>query len=84
MVPGTTSLRATQLADQLTRAAPGAPRRDQAPPAYTVSVGIAQCSPCHDLPALLMQADLAMYEAKQAGGGCWRIFGGAPAAGIGQ
>jgi diguanylate cyclase (GGDEF)-like protein len=80
MVPGTASLRATQLADQLTRAAPGAPRRDQAPPAYTVSIGIAECPPCPDLPALLMEADLAMDEAKRAGGGCWRIFGGAQAA----
>jgi hypothetical protein len=29
-----------------------------------------------------MQADLAMYQAKQAGGGRWRIFG--DAAGNGQ
>ena len=27
-----------------------------------------------------MHADLAMYEAKQAGGGSWRIFGDADAA----
>jgi hypothetical protein len=27
-----------------------------------------------------MHADLAMYEAKQAGGGGWRIFGGATGA----
>jgi diguanylate cyclase (GGDEF)-like protein len=80
MVPGPSSLRATQLADELTRAVPGAPRREQAPPAYTVSIGIAECPPCPDLPALLMQADLAMDQAKQAGGGCWRIVGGTPAA----
>jgi len=36
---------------------------------------------------LLGQADLAMYEAKRAGGNCWRIFGGstgADPAGIGH
>jgi diguanylate cyclase (GGDEF)-like protein len=81
MVPGITSLRAIQLADQLTRPAPGAPGRDRAPPAYSVSIGIAECPPCRDLSVLLIQADLAMYEAKQAGGGCWRIFGNAAAAG---
>jgi diguanylate cyclase (GGDEF)-like protein len=80
MVPGTTRLRAIQLADQLTRPAPGAPGRDRAPPAYSVSIGIAECPPYADLSVLLMQADLAMYEAKQAGGGCWRIFDAAAAA----
>jgi diguanylate cyclase (GGDEF)-like protein len=79
MVPWTTRLRAIQLADQLTRPAPGAPGRDRTP-AYSVSIGIAECPPCHDLSVLLRQADLAMYEAKQAGGGCWRIFGDATAA----
>jgi diguanylate cyclase (GGDEF)-like protein len=80
MVPGITSLRAIQLADQLTRpAAPGDPGR--ALPPYSVSIGIADCPPCRDLSVLLRQADLAMYLAKHAGGGCWRIFSDAAAAG---
>jgi diguanylate cyclase len=81
MAAGTASLRAVQLAEQLTRPAPGAPGRDRTPPAYSVSIGIAECPPCHDLSVLLRQADLARYEAKQAGGGCWRKFGSAAAAG---
>jgi predicted signal transduction protein with EAL and GGDEF domain len=39
------------------------------------SIGIAESPPCRDLSVLLMQADLAMYAAKQDGGGCWRIVG---------
>jgi GGDEF domain-containing protein len=27
-----------------------------------------------DLPTLLAHADAAMYEAKRAGGGCWRLY----------
>ncbi|MGH3177996.1 MAG: hypothetical protein ACRDPF_29480 [Streptosporangiaceae bacterium] len=37
-------------------------------------MGIAECAPCRDLPALLAHADRAMYEAKRAGGGCWRLY----------
>jgi diguanylate cyclase (GGDEF)-like protein len=77
MVPGITSLRAIQLADQLTRPVSRVLGRDGKPLAYTVSVGVAECPPCEDLTVLLMQADLAMYESKQAGGGRWRIFGDA-------
>jgi diguanylate cyclase (GGDEF)-like protein len=77
MVPGITNLRAIQLADQLTRPVSRVPGRGGKPLAYTVSIGIAECPPCPDLSVLLMQADLAMYEAKQAGGGRWRIFGDA-------
>ena len=79
MAAGTASLRAIQLAEQLTRPAPGVPGRARTPPAYSVSIGIAECPPCHDLSVLLRQADLARYEAKQAGGGCWRIFDAAAA-----
>jgi diguanylate cyclase (GGDEF)-like protein len=82
MVPGITSLRAIQLADQLTRSVARVLGRDGKPLAYTISIGIAECPPGGDLPTLLMQADLAMYQAKQAGGGRWRIFG--DAAGNGQ
>ena len=40
-------------------------------------VGIAESAGCRDLPSLLARADLAMYEAKRAGGGCYRVFQGA-------
>ncbi|HEY0932826.1 MAG TPA: GGDEF domain-containing protein [Trebonia sp.] len=75
MVPGITSLRAIQLGDQLIRPPGRALGRDGKPLAYSVSVGIAECPPDASLSVLLMHADLAMYEAKQAGGGGWRIFG---------
>ena len=75
IVPGITSLRAIQLADQLTRPVAQVLGRDGKPLTYNASVGIAECPPGGDLPTLLMHADLAMYEAKQAGGGGWRIFG---------
>jgi diguanylate cyclase (GGDEF)-like protein len=77
MVPGITSLRAIQLADQLSRPVSRVLGRDGKPVPYSVSIGIAECPPCGDLSVLLMHADLAMYEAKEAGGGGWRIFGDA-------
>ena len=77
MVPGITSLRAIQLADQLTRRVTRFHGSDGKPLGYTASIGIAECPPDGDLTTLLMHADLAMYEAKQAGGGGWRIFGDA-------
>jgi diguanylate cyclase (GGDEF)-like protein len=76
MIPGTTSARAVQLAAGLT----GPPARvtgaDGSPVAFTLSVGIAESASCRDLPSLLARADLAMYEAKRAGGGCYRVFQG--------
>jgi diguanylate cyclase (GGDEF)-like protein len=76
MIPGTTSLRATQVAAHLT----GPPTRvtgsDGKPVTFTVSVGIAESEHCADLPSLLARADRAMYQAKRAGGGCWRVFEG--------
>jgi diguanylate cyclase (GGDEF)-like protein len=78
MVPGITSLRAIQLADQLTRPA-ARTLGDGKRLAYTVSIGIAESPPCTDLSVLLMQANLAMTQAKRAGGGAWRIFGDAAA-----
>jgi hypothetical protein len=45
------------------------------PVTFTVSVGIAASARGGDLPSLLARADLAMYEAKRAGGACWRVFG---------
>ena len=74
MVPGITSLRAIQIAARLT----GPPARvtgsDGNPVTFTVSVGIAECAPGRDLPTLLAHADRAMYQAKRAGGGCWRLY----------
>jgi diguanylate cyclase (GGDEF)-like protein len=75
MLPGITSLRAIQLAEQLTRLVARFHGSDGKPLAYSASIGIAEYPLDGDLTTLLMHADLAMYEAKQAGGGGWRIFG---------
>lgn len=75
LVPGITSVRATHLANQLTRRVSDFHGSDGKPLAYNSSVGIAECPPYEDLTALLIHADRAMYVAKQAGGGDWRIFG---------
>ena len=76
IVPGITSLRAIHLADQLTHRVTDFHGSDGKPLAYNSSVGIAECPPYDDLTTLLIHADRAMYAAKQAGGGGWRIFGG--------
>jgi hypothetical protein len=76
MVPGITSRRAIQIADQLARPPTRVLGRDSKPLAYTVSIGIAECPAGGDLPSLLTHSDAAMYEAKQAGGGGWHIFHG--------
>jgi diguanylate cyclase (GGDEF)-like protein len=74
VIPQISSLRAIQIAARLT----GPPARtsgaDGQPVTFTVSVGIAELGGCLDLPALLAHADAAMYEAKRAGGGCWRLY----------
>jgi diguanylate cyclase (GGDEF)-like protein len=75
IVPGITSLRAVHLADQLTHRVTDFHGGDGEPLAYNSSVGIAECPPYEDLTALLIHADRAMYAAKQAGGGDWRIYG---------
>jgi PleD family two-component response regulator len=70
---GITSLRATQIADQLARRTARVLGRDGKPLTYTASIGIAECLPGWDLPTLLTRADQAMYEAKRPGGGSWRL-----------
>ena len=75
IVPGITSVRAIHLADQLTHRVTDFHGSDGKPLAYHSSVGIAECPPYDDLTTLLIHADRAMYAAKQAGGGTWRIFG---------
>ena len=80
LVPGITSVRAIHLADQLTHRVTDFRGGDGKPLAYQASVGIAECPPFDDLTTLLIHADRAMYAAKQAGGGGWRIFGDAAGA----
>jgi diguanylate cyclase len=74
VIPGTTGVPAAEIAGQLT----GPPARvtgsDGKPVGFTVSVGVAESGRCPDLPGLLAHADNAMYAAKRAGGGCFRIF----------
>jgi EAL domain-containing protein (putative c-di-GMP-specific phosphodiesterase class I) len=67
-------LRAIQLATRLTHPEAHVLGRDGNPVAFTVSVGIAESVSDRDLATLLARADVAMYEAKRAGGGSWRIF----------
>ena len=73
VIPGISSLRAIQIAARLT-GPPRTPGADGQPVAFTVSVGIAERGTCPDLPTLFAHADAAMYEAKRAGGGCWRLY----------
>ena len=61
-------------AHQLAQPAAHVQGRDGKLLTYTASIGIAQSQPDWDLPTLLMHADQAMYQAKRAGGGNWRIF----------
>ena len=77
LVPRTASARAAEIAAQLTGPPARVPRDDGMRVSFTLSIGIAECADCRDLPSLLARADMAMYEAKRAGGGCWRIFQGA-------
>ncbi|SEI83502.1 diguanylate cyclase (GGDEF) domain-containing protein [Azotobacter beijerinckii] len=53
-------------------------------PAVSVSasVGVAFAGEHSDANGLIREADLAMYEAKRAGKGCYRIFGAGRAAGL--
>jgi diguanylate cyclase (GGDEF)-like protein len=76
MIPGTSSVRAAQVAARLTGSSARVTAGDGTPVASTVSIGIAESPGCRDLPSLLARADLAMYGAKRAGGACWRIFEG--------
>ena len=80
IVTGITSLRASQIAGQLARPAARVLGRDGRPLTYGTSVGIAESLPGCDLPTLLMHADIAMYQAKRAGGSSWRVFTGTTAA----
>jgi diguanylate cyclase (GGDEF)-like protein len=74
VIPGISSLRAIQIAARLTGPPALVTGADGQPVAFTVSVGIAGIGTCPDLPALLAHGDAAMYEAKRAGGGCWRLY----------
>jgi diguanylate cyclase (GGDEF)-like protein len=80
MASGITSPRATQIADELARPDARVLGHDGKSLAYSVSIGIAECRPGGNLHTLLVRADLAMYEAKRAGGNCCRVYGSAAGA----
>lgn len=47
----------------------------------TASIGVAFAARASDVDSLIREADSAMYEAKSAGKGCYRVFGpGQPSA----
>ena len=75
VIPQATSLRAAQIAARLTRPPTRLTSRDGTPVTFTISVGVAGTTGSGDLASLLARADLAMYEAKKAGGACFRILG---------
>ena len=72
VIPQATGHRAAQVATRLTGPLTGVTSRDGTPVMFTVSIGIAESAGSGDLPSLLAHADLAMYEAKKAGGACFR------------
>jgi diguanylate cyclase (GGDEF)-like protein len=72
VIPQATGQRAAQVATRLTGPLTGVNSRDGTPVMFTVSIGIAESVGSGDLPSLLARADLAMYEAKKAGGACFR------------
>jgi diguanylate cyclase (GGDEF)-like protein len=76
VIPQATSLRAAQIAARLTRPPTLLTSKDGTPVTFTISVGVAESTGSGDLPSLLARADLAMYEAKKAGGACFRICDG--------
>jgi diguanylate cyclase (GGDEF)-like protein len=73
VIPRATSVRAAQIAARLTRPPTLLTSRDGTPVTFTISVGVAESTGSGDLPSLLARADLGMYEAKKAGGACFRI-----------
>ena len=75
VIPQATSQRAAQIAARLTGPLTRLTSGDGTTTAFTISVGVAESGGSGDLPSLLAHADLAMYDAKKAGGACFRIFG---------
>jgi diguanylate cyclase (GGDEF)-like protein/PAS domain S-box-containing protein len=79
LLPGTSVAAATAVAERLRRAV-----RDAAAGAVptgrriTASVGIAPVLPGASAEQLLVNADLAMYDAKEAGGDRFAVYDGAP------
>jgi diguanylate cyclase (GGDEF)-like protein len=73
VVPQATRPRATQVAAGLTGPPAGLTSGDGTPITFTISVGVAEYPGAGDLPSLLARADRAMYEAKKAGGACFRV-----------
>ena len=75
VIPQATSQRAAQIAARLTGPLTRLTSGDGTPAAFTISAGVAESGGSGDLPSLLARADLAMYDAKKAGGACFRICG---------
>jgi diguanylate cyclase (GGDEF)-like protein len=75
VIPQATSQRAAQIAARLTGPLTRLTSGDGTPTPFTISAGIAESGGSGDLPSLLAHADRAMYDAKKAGGACFRIYG---------
>ena len=73
VIPQATVHRAAQVATRLTGPLTGVSSRYGTPVMFTISIGIAESTGSGDLPSLLARADLAMYEAKKAGGARFSI-----------
>lgn len=79
LLPGASESRAAEVAERLRRAVTARPCQTLAGPTpVTVSIGVAVHAAGESLRTLLARADLAMYEAKRAGGDRVHVAGTEP------